>query len=123
VIVTNFWDWRTLAAGPGAPLDASGYPTWPVTAVYPFPPSITTWQLTFPVTLDVNGGNADAVTGVDEFNWYLQNPCELVNPAAARLELQEWTDELPVRSYSGRKRLALTAVGASFVTVQVPDVN
>lgn len=121
MIITNFWDFRSLAAGPGAPLGPGGYPAWPVTAVFPVAPPITTWQLTFPVEIETfNGGSADAVTGVDEFDWYLQEPCELVDFGAKRLELQEWTDELPTNSYSGRKRLALTAAGTAFLTVQDP---
>lgn len=113
MIATTYADFRNLFTD-GSGFDVDGLAVWPVgQLIEPQGTNPTqSWTDTFPITFAISGSN-DAVSGVDDWHWYLSQPN--TGSGDERLELQRF-DTSALVSRSGRIKIALTAAGQAEMT-------
>lgn len=93
----------------GEPVALDGLPTWEPSKFDGTLIFYEGWTISFPLNLQMTGSD-DAVTGVDEYHWYLSQPTALTTP---RLSISR-NDPLG-STRSGRVSLGLTAAGAALL--------
>lgn len=80
MILQKYVDFRAAFALVGAPIVADGLPEWPAGKLHTLTPNFDSYEITaileapspgFPIILSVNMFAADAVPGVDEYDFYL----------------------------------------------------
>lgn len=112
MIIPTWSQFRAAFAVPLAPIANDGLPEWPAANVDQpgFVNSITFEDpISFPWFIEVDPG-PDAVSGVDQFDWWLSQRSDVVSHQYWQLQRN---DDLPVVTNSGRIKLVPTALAIS----------